>query len=236
MIVAILQGRMSSTRLPGKVLRPILGRPMMGRQIDRIRRASRVDRLVVATSDQTADDPIAAFCAAEGVDCFRGSLNDVLGRFQAAARAFGPAKHVVRLTADCPLIDWTVIDAAIELHLQTGADCSGNVIERTYPDGLDVEVMTGPTLERACSEAVDSYEREHVTPYVYRHPELFRLAHLKQASDLKELRWTVDNPADFDKVEAVFAAFETRKHDFVQADILALLAERPDIDALNAAT
>lgn len=234
MILAILQARMSSTRLPGKVLKPMLGRPLMGRQIDRIRRSTRVDRLVVATSDQIADDPVAAFCASEGVACFRGSLDDVLGRFHGAAIAFGPADHVVRLTADCPLIDWTVIDAAIDLHLRTGADCSGNVIERTYPDGLDVEVMTAATLARAAREAVDKYEREHVTPYIYRHPELFRLAHLTQAPNLAELRWTVDNPADFAMVEAVFAKLEPRKRDFVQADVLALLSAHPEINAINA--
>lgn len=233
MILAILQARMSSTRLPGKVLRPMVGRPMMGRQIDRIRRSMRVDRLVVATSDQAADDPVAAFCAGEGVGCFRGSLDDVLGRFHGAATAFGPADHVVRLTADCPLIDWTVIDAAIDLHLRTGADCSGNVIERTYPDGLNVEVMTAATLARAEREAADRYEREHVTPYVYRHPELFRLAHLIQSPNLAELRWTVDNAADFAMVEAVFERLLPASSTFVQADVLDLLAREPDIVAIN---
>jgi spore coat polysaccharide biosynthesis protein SpsF len=234
MILAVLQARMSSTRLPGKVLRPILGRPMMGRQIDRALRSRRIDRLVVATSHQAQDDPIAEFCAADRIPFYRGSLDDVLARVHGAAERCGPAAQVVRLTADCPLSDWTVIDAAIDLHLRERADLSGNVLKRSYPDGLDVEVMTAAALERACRDAVEPDEREHVTPYFYRHPELFRLAHLVQDRDLAALRWTVDTAADFRMVEAVFAALLPANEDFLQSDILDLLAAHPEIAAINA--
>src|SRR6266567_3469950 len=235
MILGIVQARMSSTRLPGKVLKPILGRPMLGRQIDRVRRSRRIDRLVVATSVDPSDDAIAEFCSKEGIACFRGPLDDVLARFQGAVEFFGPAEHIVRLTADCPLIDWTVIDDAIELHLRTGADISGNTIERSYPDGLDVEVMTGAALEKAHREAEDMYEREHVTPYLYRHPELFRPVHLVQGPDLAAWRWTVDTPDDFRMVEAVFAGLLPVKEDFIQRDILDFLSFHPEIAAINAA-
>ncbi len=234
MILAILQARMSSTRLPGKVLRPLLGRPMLGRQLDRLARSARIDRLVVATSDEAGDDPIWAFCAAEHIGCYRGPLADVLGRYVGAADAFGPAAHIVRLTADCPLTDPTVIDAVIARHLETGADYTSNVHERTFPDGLDVEIMTAATLARAGCEAHEASEREHVTQYIYRHPEIFRLAAVRQDHDLQALRWTVDRPDDFAFAEAVFAALLPVNAAFGQADVLALLDAHPEIARINA--
>ncbi len=234
MILAIVQARMSSTRFPGKVLEPILGEPMLGRQIMRIRRWKRIDRLIVATSDQSSDDSIADFGARSGIACYRGALLDVLDRFYAAAKAFGPAEHIVRLTADCPLADWQVIDDCIALHLADGADYSSNALQRSFPDGLDVEVFRMVVLERMWRDACESDEREHVTLYVGRHPDLFRIAHHRQAKDLSSLRWTVDTPADLAMVRAIYAALLAEKPEFRQDDILALLHERPDIVALNA--
>ena len=185
MILAILQARMSSTRLPGKVLRPLAGRPMMVRQLDRLKRSQRIDRLVVATSTEPIDDAIADFCTREAILCHRGPLTDVLARFAGAAEAFGPADHIVRLTADCPLTDWEIIDACINLHLETGSDYTSNGVERTFPDGLDVEVMTAAAaLKRTQAQAAAGPEREHVTMYIYRNPSQFRLTHLKQSFDL----------------------------------------------------
>lgn len=224
---------MSSTRLPGKVLRPLAGRPMMARQLDRLKRSRRIDRLVVATSTEPIDDAIADFCTREAILCHRGPLTDVLARFAGAAEAFGPADHIVRLTADCPLTDWEIIDACINLHLETGSDYTSNGVERTFPDGLDVEVMTAAALKRNQAQAAAGPEREHVTMYIYRNPSQFRLTHLKQSFDLSALRWTVDNPADFAFAEAVYADLLTHKPDFLQADILALLHRRPDIMAIN---
>jgi spore coat polysaccharide biosynthesis protein SpsF len=234
MILAILQARMSSTRLPGKVLKSILGRPMLAWQIDRIRRSKTIDRLVVATSEEASDDPIASFCDANEVACYRGALHDVLARFHGAAEAFGPAEHVVRLTGDCPLIDWTIIDAAVELQRRSRSDLAGNVIERTYPDGLDVEVVSLSALDRAHREATEAAAREHVTQYIYRHPETFRLAHLTQTPDLGALRWTVDTPADFEMVEKVFTGLVGRKNNFLQQDVLDFLEDHPEIAAINA--
>ena len=193
-VLAILQARVTSTRLPNKVLAPILGQPMLARQIERLRRATTLDTLVVATSDDASDDPLAAMCAAIGVPWHRGSLNDVLARFQGACAVFGPADHVVRLTGDCPLADPAVIDAVVRHHLASGADYTANAIQPSWPDGLDVEVMRSAVLQRAFDEARLPSEREHVTPYIHKHPEWFSIGHVKGDQDLSCLRWTVDEP------------------------------------------
>jgi spore coat polysaccharide biosynthesis protein SpsF len=234
MILAILQARMSSTRLPGKVLRPILGRPMLSWQVARIARSKTIGRLVIATSGEPSDDPIQAFCDTYEVLCYRGALHDVLARFHGAAKAFGPAEHIVRLTGDCPLIDWTIVDAAVDLQRRTGSDLAGNGIQRTYPDGLDVEVVSTSALDRAYKEATEPWAREHVTQYIYGHPEKFRLAHLTQTPDLGALRWTVDTPADFEMVEKVFAGLARQGNDFLQQDVLDFLDKHPEIVAINA--
>lgn len=234
MILAILQARMSSTRLPGKVLKRIVNRPMMGLQIDRLRRAVKIDRLVVATSVETTDDPIVSFCAAEHVDCYRGELIDVLSRYYGAAQAFGPANHIVRVTADCPLIDPQVVDECIALHLKTGADYTSNGVDRTYPDGLDVELMNNATLKAAFQMAEGKEEREHVTMYIYRHPECFRIAQLTQVPNLSALRWTVDVLADFEFVTAVYEGLHSVNPAFSQTDVLDFLSKYPEIGRLNA--
>jgi spore coat polysaccharide biosynthesis protein SpsF len=221
-ILTILQARMSSSRLPGKVMRPLLGQPMMTRQIERLRRARRLQRLVVATSVNPEDDVVAETGAASGCEVYRGSLHDVLGRYQGALQALGPADHVVRVTADCPLTDRSVIDAVVELHLGSGADYTSNTVDRTYPKGLDVEIVKADLVHVAALEGQDAYEREHVTPFFYRRPERFRIRQLVQAVDDSELRWTVDTPADFTFTEHVYKALYPQKPTFEAADIMAL--------------
>lgn len=225
MIVAVLQARMSSSRLPGKVMKPILGVPMVGRQIERLHHAKSLDRLVLATSDQDDDTPLADYVASLGVAVHRGSLNDVLDRFHGAALAHG-ATHVVRLTADCPLADWTVIDDCVALHLRTGADCTSNGLVRSYPDGLDVEMVTFEALDAAWREAEPGPDREHVTPFIYRHPERFRLEHLVQEPNLELVRWTVDTPEDFAFVTEAYEALYPVNPAFTTADIHAWEAAR----------
>lgn len=225
MIVAILQARMTSSRLPGKVMKPILGMPMIGRHIERLNRCDSLDRIVVAISKDASDDGLAAYCEGLGVRVYRGSLDDVLGRFQGAATVYG-AEHVVRLTADCPLADPTVIDACVWRHIETGADYTSNTLERSYPDGLDVEVMTAAALSVMHAEAKDPYEREHVTPFLHRHPERFRVAQLVQSAPLGEHRWTVDTPDDFEFVSRVFYMLYPTNPHFEQADILGLSIRR----------
>src|SRR5205823_13375067 len=173
----VVQARMGSTRLPGKVLADLGGRPMLQFMLERLRRLP-VSELVVATSTEPGDDAVAALGATLGVRVVRGPEHDVLARFEQALEAH-PAEHVVRLTGDCPLADPEVIVATLELHHERHADYTSNVIPRTFPKGLDVEVARAEALRVAAAEAEDPAEREHVMPFLYRHPERFRLATLR---------------------------------------------------------
>jgi spore coat polysaccharide biosynthesis protein SpsF len=221
--LAILQARMTSSRLPGKVMAPVLGAPMIGRQLERLGRSARIGRIVVATSTDASDDALASYVASLGHLVFRGPLADVLGRFAGAMALVPEADTVVRLTADCPLADWAVIDATIDCYREAGADYASNTPAiRTYPHGLDTEVMSRAALERACREAVDPYEREHVTPFIYRRPDQFRLAYLSQPVSLAHLRWTVDLAEDLAFVREVYERLYPRNPAFTSADVVAL--------------
>lgn len=231
-VAAILQARMGSSRLPGKVLRPLMGRPMLERQIERVKRAKRVDQIVVATTSDPRDRPIFDLAQALGVGAFAGSEEDVLDRFYRAARQYD-ADVVVRLTADCPLIDPAVIDLCVErLHAQRDeVDYVG--VGPTFAEGLDVEAMPFSVLERAWQEASRAYEREHVTVYVWQSGR-FRVLRLVHSPDLSSMRWTVDEERDFQFVTAVYEAlFPRYGYAFGVAEILALLAERPDLLKIN---
>jgi spore coat polysaccharide biosynthesis protein SpsF len=232
-IVAVLQARVSSSRLPGKVLMPILGRPMLALQIERIRRARRIDKLVVATSTEAIDDPLGPLCESAGVLLARGSLDDVLDRVYRAAAAHAP-DHLVRLTGDCPLTDPEVIDEIIRVHLEIGSDYTSNTLTPTYPDGLDAEVARFPAFEQAWRHARLRSEREHVMPYLYNHPETFRLHNVADAVDRSAMRWTVDEPADFRFVRSVYEALYPDNPAFVSDDIYRLLEREPALGALNA--
>jgi spore coat polysaccharide biosynthesis protein SpsF len=218
---------MSSTRLPGKVLKDLCGAPMILRQIERVRRARRIDRLVVATSDQASDDPLVEVLRADGVEVFRGPLDDVLARFLGALAAF-PADHVVRLTADCPLADPEVIDATIALHLAHDVDYTQNrLVSAGYPKGQDVEVITAPALRRAGAAAATPEEREHVTWGVWNRPDRWRIARLEPPCDEGEVRWTVDRPDDLEFVRAVYAALYPANPAFGSEDIRAFVRAHP---------
>lgn len=230
MATAVLQARMSSSRLPGKVLRPLLGQPMILRQIERLRRCRRLDRIVVATSDHSSDDILAETLAGTGLEVVRGPLEDVLGRFLKVIETLGLTGDMVRLTADCPLADPDVIDACIDLRREGGFDYASNGQVRTWPRGLDVEAFTVEALQRAGAEAVSDYDREHVTPWLYRPGSPFRRGDLVQARDDSALRWTVDLPEDFAFVERVYAALYPKTPAFTSADILALPFTRREAD------
>lgn len=234
MILAILQARVSSSRLPGKVLKPILGIPMILRQIERLRRARRIERLVLATSTDRSDDSLAEMVAEHGITVSRGPLDDVLGRFVLAAAADGPG-WVVRLTGDCPLADPDVIDRVIAETVATGADYGSNTLKPTYPDGLDVEVVRHAVLRQIDREPRTAAEREHVTLAIHRHPERFRLHSVETVPDLSCLRWTVDNPEDFALVERIYGTLYPANPAFTTADILALLRREPDLATINGA-
>jgi spore coat polysaccharide biosynthesis protein SpsF len=230
--VAIIQARMSSTRLPGKIMADLAGQPLLSRVIARAQRARLVDLVGIATTDRPADEQVAHLCGRIGVPCFRGSEDDVLDRYYQAAQQFG-GETLVRLTADCPLLDPAVIDKAIA-HFHSGDfDYVSNGVERTYPDGLDTEVFRRTALEWAWREARLTSEREHVTPYLYKHPELFRLGSVKNDVDLSAHRWTVDEPRDLELVRAIYGHFGD-SIDFGMAEILDLLHQHPELNQINA--
>jgi spore coat polysaccharide biosynthesis protein SpsF len=231
MALAILQARMSSTRLPGKVLRPILGAPMLARQIERLRRSRYITRLVVATSTGMDDDAIADFCQGAEVDYFRGDLDDVLARFLGALDAFGPADTFLRLTADCPLADPYLVDEAIEAHRRTGADYTHVQQLWTYPKGLDVEVCQTAALRIVGREAEGS-DREHVTAFIYTRPERFKITALNRDPPLR-YRWTVDTSEDFAFVTAVYSDLYPVDPAFTTDDVLAWQARHPERVLVN---
>jgi spore coat polysaccharide biosynthesis protein SpsF len=233
MHLAILQARMSSSRLPGKVMLPLAGAPMLARQLERIRRARNIDEIVVATSDQPEDDPIERVAEAEGTHVYRGSLDDVLDRFYRAAAVRRP-DHVVRLTGDCPLADWDLIDRVIDFHRDGGFDYASNALRPTWPDGLDVEVATFAALETAWREAELSVEREHVMPFITRRPERFRLGSVEAEQDLSAMRWTVDEPRDYAFVEQVYRRLYPANSAFTTQDVLDLVAAEPELAGMNA--
>lgn len=226
--LAILQARMSSARLPGKVLKPLLGEPMLARQIERLKRCKLIGRIIVATSSSADDDAIERLCSKIGVDCFRGSLDDVLDRFYRAANLYHPA-HVVRLTGDCPLADPELIDAVIRFYRKGRFDYVSNALEPTFPDGLDVEVFRGECLAEAWAEARLPSEREHVTPFIYNNPKRFRIGSFTNEIDYSRLRWTVDEPEDFQVVERIYAALYPANPEFSSGEIMKLIERSPDI-------
>jgi spore coat polysaccharide biosynthesis protein SpsF len=225
---------MSSTRLPGKVLADLAGAPMILRQIERLRRATRLGRIVVATSDQSSDDPLASALENAGAPVFRGPLDDVLARYIGAIEAFGPARTVVRLTADCPLADPTLIDDTLALHARSGADYTSNTpARRSYPKGLDIEVFEAEALRAAARESRDPYDREHVTPFLYRNPDRFKIAGQEQDADDGDVRWTVDTPDDLTFVRAVYDSLYDANPAFTSDDVRAFVRGRPDLIRLG---
>jgi spore coat polysaccharide biosynthesis protein SpsF len=200
-VTCVVQARMGSSRLPGKVLEDLGGQPLLGFLLDRIS-ALDVRAVVVATSDRPDDDAIVKLCEQKIVPVVRGPEDDVLARFVVALDAY-PSDHIIRLTADCPLTDPVVVADVLSRHLASGADYTSNTLPRTYPQGLDVEVVRSEVLRAAAAEATDDAEREHVMPFVYRRPERFRLANLRSGHDLGAERWTVDTPEDLERLRAM---------------------------------
>ena len=225
---AILQARMKSTRLPGKILAPLLGEPMVARQLERIQRAQRLDDIVLATSTDPSDDPLVAWAEAKDIKVFRGSLTDVLMRFVEVIDHFQP-DLVVRLTADCPLTSPAVIDSVIDTFYSSDVDYCSNTLTPTFPDGLDVEVIRADVLREVAADSTDPVEREHVTLGVYRHPERYRLANFEGTEDHSDLRWTVDTPEDMAFVTAVYEALYPLDPAFEMRDVLELIARTPGL-------
>jgi spore coat polysaccharide biosynthesis protein SpsF len=232
--VAVVQARMTSTRLPGKVLLEVLGRPMLGFQLERVRQVPSIDAIIIATTTNATDDPVAEFARTGGYGLYRGSEHDVLARFQGAVMDTD-ARAVVRLTADCPLTDPDVIEKVIQRYMAADPACDyvTNAIPRSYPAGLDVEVFSREALEVAAKEAVDAYDREHVTPFLYRNPERFRLLSVVMEPNVSGERWTLDEPGDFELIRRVLNALYPDHPEFRMADVIEILDQNPDWRAFN---
>jgi len=233
-VVIIDQARMASTRLPGKVLKPVLGKPLLEYQIERLRRVRRADELVIATTTNASDDMLVDFCRERGVKVYRGSEQDVLSRFYGAAIEAG-ADVVVRITADCPIIDPAVVDQIIGYYLahREEYDYVANKQVLTFPRGMDTEVFSFSALESAYREGVLEYEREHVTPFLYGHPERFKIGQWFFRENRGDDRWTVDTPEDFDLLSRIIEALYPKNPEFTLEDVLELLNKHPDWRQIN---
>lgn len=228
--IAVIQARMSSSRFPGKVIADLGGLPMVVFMAERVAKAKSVDAVILATSTEPSDDPLAEVVIAHGLDVFRGPLDDVLGRF-AMVQAQTKAQIIVRMTGDCPLADPEVIDDLVALRADQNADYANNVSPRSFPHGLDCEIFTSQTLALANTNARDAYDREHVTPWMRTGSTSLRTANLRQSQDFSKLRITVDHREDLDVVRAVLAG--THK-DASFSEIATFLKKHPEITAMNA--
>jgi len=236
-ILTVVQARVGSSRLPGKVLLPLAGKPLLCRMVERVKRARLSGHVVVASTIDPADDAIEALCGREGIACFRGDAHDLLDRHYQAARHYG-ADVVLKIPSDCPLIDPQAIDRVLGFFLEHRGqyDYVSNLHPATYPDGNDVEVMTMPALTRTWKESTRPLEREHTTPYLWDHPGRFRTANVawETGRDYSMThRWTIDYPEDYLFIQAVYEALFPHHPDFGTADVLRLVEQRKDIFRLN---
>lgn len=230
-LVGIIQARMSSTRLPGKVLRDIGGRTMLACVVRRAQRAVLLDDVIVATTTKPVDDAIVAECERLVTPVFRGDELDVLDRYYQAANIHG-AEAIARITSDCPLIDPEIIDRVIYSFLGEGPDCASNTVIRTYPRGLDVSVTTMSALRWAWNEADELHQREHVTPFIYQNPDLFDILPVTGETDYSSFRWTVDTAEDLEFIRAVYSRLGNNDT-FNWRDVLAVLTREPELMDLN---
>lgn len=230
-VVAIIQARMGSTRLPGKVLMDICGQTMLEHVVRRTQKARLIDEVVVATTPHQSDLPVVEECRRLNVACFLGSEDDVLDRYNRAAEAHA-ADVVVRITSDCPLIDPAESDRVVRAFLDCRPDYASNVLRRTYPRGLDTEVMPAATLAHAWLEARESYERVHVTPYIYGHPETFTLLSVTGSEDNSGHRWTVDAPEDLQFIRDVYSRLSGRDAAGWR-DVLSIVERNSQLSEIN---
>lgn len=230
---AIIQARMSSTRLPGKVLMPVMGKPLLGHMVERVRPATEVDELVVATSTEASDDPIARWCGDNGVKVVRGSLSDVLARYYFGALSLHPTPQtIVRLTADCPLHHHAVVDFAVKEFHRRRVDYFSNSYPPDFEDGFDVEVFTLRALKHAHEHATEAHDREHVMPYIIKINSQFTRAFVKYRDNYR-YKLSVDSLEDFKAVAAIFETLYPKNPFFSIDDVMQVLRENPAITLLN---
>ncbi|MBN2189747.1 MAG: glycosyltransferase family protein [Candidatus Aureabacteria bacterium] len=234
-VVAVIQARTGSTRLPGKVLMDISGRPMLWHVVNRLKSCRELNEVVIATTTGKNDDVIEKYCRENGIKFYRGSEDDVLDRYYRASMENG-ADIVVRITSDCPLIDPGVVDKVIREYRKREESFDGacNTIERTYPRGLDTEVISFSALEKAHAGADRSYHREHVTTYIYEHPGIFNMLNVRNEEDLSPLRWTVDEEKDLQFVREIYTRLYDPARNFSMEDVVNVLRKEPHLQKINA--
>lgn len=233
-IEIFVQARMGSTRLPGKILKQVLGKPLLLYQIERLKEVTLADCCRILTTTEKADDQIVSFCKDHGIPVFRGPEEDVLSRYHQAALEYRP-DAIVRVSSDCPLIDPKVVNDIIRTYRDGFPQWEyvSNCITRTFPRGLDAEIFSFEALDKAFRLSIDKGEREHVTLHMYRHPELYRLRNVTNSEDLSDYRWTVDTTEDFELIKRILEHLYPRKPDFRMQDVLQLLNEHPDWKRIN---
>lgn len=230
--VAIVQARLSSTRLHGKALMNIMGKPMLWHVINRLKQSRHLNDVVIATTTKEKDKAIIQLAKESKVKSYSGSEDDVLDRYYQAATRF-KADTIVRITSDCPLIDPKVVDTVTEYFLAGNFDYVSNILKLTYPDGLDTEVFSYKTLKRAWEEARLESEREHVTPYIWKHPQIFNIGSFENDVDLSHFRWTVDVDKDIQFIREVYQRLYTEDGIFYMEDVLNLLQQHPELLEIN---
>ncbi|MGH1427734.1 MAG: cytidylyltransferase domain-containing protein [Arenicella sp.] len=233
-VVAIIEARMNSTRLPGKVLKPLSGVPVIGQIVNRLRAAKHVDEVCVATVNDSSCDALVDYCEEIGATVFRGSEDDVLDRVLKAAY-FTDADVIVEICGDCPLIDAGVVDAVVQQYFQEGVDFCSNAIQRVHPIGLDVKVFSTAVLQQVADKTDDPYDHEHVSLYIYEHPELFSISHLSDqlSADQVDYRLTLDTQEDFRLINAVYQHLFDENKLFTLTDVLTLLSASPELLSIN---
>jgi spore coat polysaccharide biosynthesis protein SpsF len=229
-----IEARMGSSRLPGKVLKRAVGKPMLALMIERLKRVRNIDKIIVATTIKSADDPIVELAEGVGIDYYRGSEDDVLGRVLEAAQHHG-IDLIVETTGDCPLIDPGTVDLVVETYLQSNVDYCSNVLTRSYPIGMDTQVFATEILQDVAIRTNDPQDREHVSLYIYNHPELYKLKNVLSPPDLTASEWrlTLDTLEDYALIKTIFETLYPVKCDFSLADIFTLLKDRPDLLEIN---
>ena len=234
MLGAIIQARMGSTRLPGKIMMEVLGKPILWHVVNRLKHSKRIEKIIIATTENVLDRKIVEFSDKNRIDFFCGSEEDVLDRYYHASIKFN-LKHIVRITSDCPMIDPRITDKVIEKYMNKlgEVDYASNMQPPTYPDGLDTEVFSFAVLETAWKEAKKKYQREHVTPFIWEQPDKFKLINVENNEDLSFMRWTVDEENDFIFVEKVFCELYPKKEIFLMNDVTDLLKRKPELTKIN---
>ncbi len=233
-ITAIVQARIGSTRLPGKILKELSGKSVLWHVVNRLSHSKLCNKIVIATTTEPEDDVVENYCVENNFPYYRGSSENVLSRYYETAKVFG-AEIIIRITSDCPLIDPEIIDKMLEQFLseKSKIDYMSNVFPRMFPRGLDTEIFTCDALEISFNNAVNQNDLEHVTPYIYQHPEKFKIKNFANDKDLSFHRWTIDTTEDYELIKSIYNKLYESGKIFLLNDILKLFDEHPELIKIN---